>query len=168
MEPAPWLVDHRHLLPPVGRALDVAAGRGRHALWLAQRGYETTAIDRDAGALQELREAAARLGVHVTTEVRDLEIDGTQLPVAAYDVVVVVHYLHRPLFAAVKDAVRPGGVLIYETFTAAQAARGKPTNPAFLLQPGELQALVAPFEVVARREGDFDGKMLASVIARRP
>ena len=168
MEPARWLVDHRHLLPPGGTALDVAAGRGRNAIWLAQQGFDTTAIDRDAAALEELRADAARLGLRVHTELRDVEIEGTRLPAAAYDVLVVVHYLHRPLFPALTAAVRPGGVLVYETFTAAQAARGKPTNPAFLLQPGELRGLVAPFDVLVEREGEYDGKMLASVIARRP
>jgi hypothetical protein len=64
-------------------------------------------------------------------------------------------------------ALRPGGVLVYETFTRAQAARGKPTNPAFLLEPGELIELVRPLEVLADREGDYEGRMVASVIARR-
>jgi hypothetical protein len=65
------------------------------------------------------------------------------------------------------DALAPGGLLVYETFTRAQAARGKPTNPDFLLKPGELLDLVRPLEVLASREGDFDGRMIASVIARR-
>lgn len=168
MEPARWLVDHQHLLPRTGTALDVAAGRGRQAIWLAQRGLETRAIDRDPAALGELRAAAERLGVHVATEVIDLEAGDARLPVNAFDVIVVVHYLHRALCPALKAAVRPGGLLVYETFTAAQAGRGRPTNPAFLLEPGELRRLVAPFDVLVEREGEFEGKMLASVIARQP
>ena len=78
---------------------------------------------------------------------------------------VVVHYLHRPLFPALLAALAPGGVLVYETFTVAQAARGRPTNPAFLLEPGELPRLVAPLEVLAAREGDFEGRMVSSVVA---
>ena len=66
-----------------------------------------------------------------------------------------------------KGALRPGGLLVYETFTREQARRGKPTNPAFLLEPGELRTLVAPLEILFEREGDFEGKMLASVIAAR-
>ena len=81
--------------------------------------------------------------------------------------IVVIHYLHRPLFPALRAALRPGGVLVYETFTRAQAARGKPTNPDFLLQPGELRDLVGPLEVLVEREGEFEGKMLSSVIAQR-
>jgi hypothetical protein len=79
----------------------------------------------------------------------------------------VVHYLHRPLFAALLGALRPGGVLVYETFTRAQAARGRPTNPAYLLESGELPRLVQPLAILASREGDYDGRMVASVIARR-
>ena len=86
---------------------------------------------------------------------------------STYDVIVVVHYLHRPLFPALIEALTPGGLLVYETFTRAQAARGKPTNPDFLLEPGELLDLVRPLEVLASREGDYDGRMVASVIARR-
>ena len=168
MEPARWLVDHAPLLPRDGTALDVASGRGRHAIWLAQHGLRTRAIDRDAAALADLRAIAGRQNLPIDTEVVDLEAGNPRLAPAAYDVVVVVHYLHRALFPALKQAVRPGGLLIYETFTTAQAARGKPTNPAFLLEEGELRRLVAPFEVLVEREGECEGKMLASVIARRP
>ena len=78
-----------------------------------------------------------------------------------------MHYLHRSLFPALIGALAPRGVLVYETFTRAQAARGKPTNPAFLLEPGELLELVRPLDVLVSREGDYDGRMIASVIARR-
>jgi hypothetical protein len=70
------------------------------------------------------------------------------------------------LFAAIRKALRPGGVLVYETFTAAQAARGRPTNPAFLLQAGELPALVAPLRVLRQHEGEVNDVMLAGVVAR--
>jgi hypothetical protein len=82
-------------------------------------------------------------------------------------VIVVVHYLHRPLFPALIEALAPNGLLLYETFTTAQAARGKPTNPDFLLKPGELLDLVRPLEILASREGDFEDRMVASVLARR-
>jgi len=168
MQPTRWLVDHQHFLPRAGTALDVACGRGRNAIWLAQRGLETLAIDRDAAALEDLRRTADALGLSLKTEAIDLEGGDRRLPTAGADVVVVVHYLHRLLFPGLIEALRPGGVLVYETFTQAQAARGKPTNPAFLLSPGELRTLVAPLELLVEREGDFEGKMLASVIARRP
>jgi SAM-dependent methyltransferase len=100
--------------------------------------------------------------------VRDLESEPVELGDEAYDLVVVTHYLHRPLFPALVRALAPGGVLLYETFTKGQAARGRPTNPAFLLEPGELPRLVAPLEVLRQREGDVDGKLIASVVAVKP
>ena len=165
--PSSWLVQHAGLLPREGRALDVASGRGRHALWLAARGLTTLAVDRDADAIRELNQAAREHGLPLRAEVRDLEDGGSPFRGSTYDVIVVVHYLHRPLFPVLIDAVAPGGLLVYETFTRAQAARGKPTNPDFLLKAGELLELVRPLEVLASREGDFDGRMIASVIARR-
>ena len=168
VEPTRWLVDHEHLLPATGDALDVACGRGRNALWLARRGLHTLAVDQDAEAIHATAAAAARLALPLRTQVVDLEQEGATLGSANCDVIVVVHYLHRRLFPALRDALRPGGVLVYETFTRAQAERGHPTNPDFLLEPGELRDLVQPFEIMLEREGDFEGKMLASVIARRP
>ena len=167
LAPAAWLVAHRGLLPASGRALDVACGRGRHALWLAQHGFETTAIDRDPEVVAALDARARAERLPLTAKAIDLEAGAVALGAAAYDVVVVVHYLHRPLFPALLAALRPGGVLVYETFTRAQAARGRPTNPAFLLEPGELRGLVAGLDVLDAREGDYEGRMVASVIARR-
>lgn len=167
--PVAWLTDHRHLLPSAGTALDVACGRGRHALWLAAQGFRVTAVDRDGKALDGLGEAARRRGLwEVVTAVLDLESRGSVLPADAFDVVVAVHYLHRALFPRLIDALRPGGVLVYETFTTAQAARGKPTNPDFLLHPGELLHLIQPLVVLASREGEFGGRDVASVVARKP
>jgi 2-polyprenyl-3-methyl-5-hydroxy-6-metoxy-1,4-benzoquinol methylase len=166
--PARWLTRHRELLPTGGEALDVACGRGRHALWLAAVGFVTLAIDRDPEAVTAVRRAAAVRGLPVTAEVRDFEHGAPDLPTERFAVVVAVHYLHRPLMPALVAAVAPGGVLVYETFTRAQAARGRPTNPAFLLEAGELPGLTHPLEVLRSREGEFEGRMVASVIARRP
>jgi tellurite methyltransferase len=165
--PAVWLVMNRALLPASGRALDVACGRGRHALWLARQGFMTTAIDRDPSAVAALDARARQERLPLTALTRDLEGESAALDAGAYDLIAVVHYLHRPLFPALIEALAPGGVLVYETFTVAQAARGRPTNPAFLLEPGELPRLVAPLEIVAAREGDFEGRMVSSVVAVR-
>jgi SAM-dependent methyltransferase len=165
--PSEWLTAHRHLLPPSGLALDVACGRGRHALWLGQQGFSVLALDRDAVAVAAVAGAARRLGIDVRAEVRDLESDDPGLGAGRYDVIVAVSYLHRPLFPFLRDALRPGGALVYETFTREQARRGKPTNPAYLLEPGELRRLVAPLGVLAYREGEYGGRCVASVVARR-
>jgi SAM-dependent methyltransferase len=166
-------VDNAALLPREGadggrpRALDVACGSGRHALWLAAAGFDVRAVDRDAGAVDSLGREARRLELTVATSVEDLEHDGAALGWEQYDLIVVFRYLHRPLFPKIRDALRPSGVLVYETFTTAQAARGQPSNPAFLLRPGELADLVAPLRVLRQREGDFEGGMVAGVVARK-
>jgi 16S rRNA C967 or C1407 C5-methylase (RsmB/RsmF family) len=168
-EPAAWLAANIDLLPPGGTVLDVAAGAGRHAVFLARHGWRVHAVDRDAAALADLRQAAERASVAdlVTTECRDLEMHDVSFGAQCYEAVVVVHYLHRALMPAIVAAVAPGGVLVYETFTIEQASRGRPSNPAFLLQPGELHTLVRPLRVLRSREGEFDGKFVASVVAMR-
>jgi SAM-dependent methyltransferase len=148
--------------------LDVASGRGRHALLLAARGWDVHAVDRDLTALATIAERARALGVNVQTTGVDLERDGADLGEDRYGTILVFNYLHRPLFPAIVRALGPGGVLLYETFTIGQRARGHPRNPAFLLQHGELARLVAPLEIVRSREGDHGGKLLASVAARKP
>jgi SAM-dependent methyltransferase len=165
--PAAWVIANRHLLPAVGDSLDLACGSGRHALWLAEQGFRTLAVDRNAGAIKALSEEASRRRLSIRTEVIDLESGQSYLDPDSFDVIVVVHYLHRPLFPSIVSALRRGGVLVYETFTGAQAVRGKPTNPAFLLEPGELLKLVQPLEILASREGDFEGRMVASVVAAK-
>jgi len=166
--PARWLTEHASLLPPPGDALDVACGRGRHALWLAARGYRVRAIDRDPALVHALVEQAAIRGLALDVEVGDLESGRVALGTDAFDVIVVVHYLYRPLFPFLIRALRPGGTLVYQSFLRQQASRGKPTNPAFLLDPGELPQLVRPLEVLVEREGESEGKFLAAVVARRP
>jgi SAM-dependent methyltransferase len=166
-EPASWLVGHAALLPREGQALDVACGRGRHAIWLAEHGLTTLGVDRSADAVREVNDVAERRHLPLRADVRDLEAPGHPFGHDLYDVIVVVHYLHRPLFPRLIGALAPGGVLVYETFTRAQAARGKPTNPDFLLEPGELLEWLRPLEVLDSREGDYDGRMVASAIARR-
>ena len=158
---------HRDLLPAGGQALDVACGSGRHTVWLARHGLHVLAVDRQADAIAALAAHPLAHAGLIDAQVRDLETGQRVIAPDAYDVVVGTHYLHRPLFPQLVAALRPGGVLIYETFLSAQAARGKPTNPDFLLRPGELATLVRPLAILAEREGDFDGRMVASVVARR-
>jgi SAM-dependent methyltransferase len=170
--PATWLTAHRELLPKTGLALDVACGRGRNALWLAEQGLRVRALDRDPAAIESLSAEAQRRRLPVDAAVHDLEAGDARLGVACFDVIVGVHYLHRPLFPALVNALRPGGLLIYETFTRDQVRRGKPSNPAFLLEHGELPRLVSGLTIVVQREGDYEGRSVASIVAvngnRRP
>lgn len=165
--PSSWLVTNARLLPEAGDVLDVACGRGRHALLLASIGLDVHAVDRDVARIEALGNDAARLGLPVRAEVLDLEAAQTDLGRHCYDVVLGIHYLHRSLFAALIEALRPGGILLYETFTVHQAMRGHPRNPDFLLRSGELLRLVEPLEILEQREGQFDGRMVAGVAARK-
>ncbi len=165
--PSSWLLACADLLPPPGTALDVACGFGRHALLLASARYRVRALDRDPVRVAFVQDIAARLGLLVTTEAVDLETGDRDLGTGLFDLIVVTHYLHRPLFPALVRTLRPGGLLVYETFTVAQAALGQPRHPAFLLESGELPRLVAPLTVVREREGEFEGRMVAGVAARK-
>ena len=167
LPPSPWLLSNAGLLPRAGRALDVASGRGRHALFLAARGLTVTAVDRDPEALEALRHAAAVRALAVDTRVLDLEAERVDLGQEAYDLIVVVHFLHRPLFPALCRALAPAGLLLYETFTVDQARQGKPTNPDFLLKHGELRRLMAPLAVLREHDGLSEGRYVAAVAARK-
>ncbi len=162
-----WLLSNIDLIPRAGRALDVACGRGRHALFLAARGWTVRALDGDALSIDALRSEAARRGLAVQADVVDLEAGAADLGREAYDLIVVVHYLHRPLFPALLRALAPGGLLVYETLTVDQALRGKPTNPDFLLRHGELRERLAPLTIVRERDGFFEGRDVAAVVARK-
>jgi SAM-dependent methyltransferase len=129
--PSDWILRWTPLLPPAAQVLDVACGHGRHVRWLADAGHRVTAVDRDAALLAPLAGSAETL-------VADLEAGPWPLPGRRFDAVIVTNYLWRPLFPALKTAVGPGGLLIYETFAQAHAALGRPRRPEFLLRPGEL------------------------------
>ena len=165
--PSPWLIDNADLLPRGGMILDVACGRGRHALLMASAGFTVRAIDRDPDAIAFLSQTADRLNLQVDAAVVDLETDPPPELSSGYDAILVFNYLHRPLTPALREAVAPGGTIFYETFTTRQAEHGHPKNPNFLLRAGELAELMAPLSIIRSREGDFDGRFLASIVAER-
>jgi SAM-dependent methyltransferase len=132
--------------------LDLAAGSGRHTRLFLEAGHRVVAIDRDVTALNLL--ASERLEI-VTA---DLE-DGSPWPIPGlrFSGVVVTNYLHRPLMKRIVDAVAPAGVLIYETFAIGQECFGKPSNPDFLLRPGELlEAVRDKLRVIAFEDLTLD------------
>lgn len=133
MEPSAWIVRWAPLVPAGAPVLDVACGSGRHARFFARRGHVVDAVDRDAQAL-----AALAGEPRVATCCADIE--GGAWPYAGrrYGAVIVANYLHRPLLPLLVESVQPGGVLVYETFAAGNERYGRPSNPAFLLRPGEL------------------------------
>lgn len=147
--PSDWVQRWAHLVPPSGRVLDVACGRGRHARYFAERGCSVTAVDRDADAL-------ATLPAGIVACVADLESAPWPLPGLAFGGVVVTNYLWRPLWPVLMQTLEPGGVLICETFALGQAIFGRPTNPDFLLRPGELLEVCRDLHVVAYEDGVLD------------
>jgi tellurite methyltransferase len=146
------------------RVLDVAMGRGRHALPIAVRGCCLYGVDVNLEGLEDAAREARREGVRLRAWCADL----TQhpLPRAYFDVVLVTRYLQRDLFPAIRDAVVPGGVVIYETFTVKQLALGVgPKSPDHLLEPGELRRYFDDFEVVFYEEVERP-EAVARLVAR--
>lgn len=148
LPPSPWVVRWARLLPRGARVLDLAAGSGRHARWLAAQGFAVEAVDRDAGAL------AALAGLPgITLRCADLEQGAWPYREQSFDAIVVTCYLHRPLFARIEAALAPGGLLIYETFMVGNEAFGRPTNPDFLLRRNELLQAFPRLSVLAFGQG---------------
>ncbi len=132
--PSPWVERFAGLVPAAGGILDLACGGGRHTRYFLARGHAVLAVDRDLAGIADLAGTPGleRLGA-------DLE-DGSPWPLAGrcFAGVIVTNYLHRPLLPRLVGAVAPDGCLIYETFAAGNECFGRPSNPDFLLRPGEL------------------------------
>jgi SAM-dependent methyltransferase len=150
--PSAWVCRFAPLIRAGGSVLDYACGGGRHARWLAGRGLRVVAVDRDAQALQPLRAVAG-------VEVIEADLEGARWPFDGrrFDAIVVTNYLYRPRLPALLDALADGGVLIYETFMRGNERFGRPSNPDFLLAPGELLERVrSAFSVVVFEQGEVD------------
>jgi SAM-dependent methyltransferase len=122
-----------HLIKLQGKVLDVAAGKGRNARWLAQQGFRVEAVDRDIAALESMQGIA-----NITIHESDLENADWPYAVREFDAIVVCRYLYRPLLPYLVSSLASGGVLIYETYMQGHEAYGRPHNPDFLLKPDEL------------------------------
>jgi SAM-dependent methyltransferase len=144
--PSTWVTRWAPLLAPGSSVLDVACGRGRHLRWLAARGFRVTGVDRDAEALAPLHS----LGRLVAA---DVENGPWPFGGETFDAVIVTNYLWRPLMPTLLASLADGGLLIYETFALGNEAFGKPSNPAFLLRPGELLEHARGLHVIAYEDG---------------
>lgn len=143
-QPSAWVLRFAPSIRAGGHVLDVACGGGRHARALSALGFEVDAVDRDAHAIATLA------GVpRVRTRVADLEGGAWPYPGVRFDAVVVTNYLHRPLLPVLVDSLAASGVLIYETFARGNERYGRPSNPHFLLEPGELLRAAAGLRVIA-------------------
>lgn len=146
--PSAWVQRFAHLIPPPGPVLDVACGSGRHVRWLVEHGYAVCGVDRDAQAVQALSAIA-----EIT--VADIEHGPWPLGERQFAGIVITNYLWRPLMPVLAAALAPGGVLIHETFALGHETIGRPSNPDFLLRPGELAswALSTGLRVIAFEDG---------------
>ena len=194
-EPAPIVAELLPLLPR-GAALDLACGAGRHAVLLAQQGCRVIAVDASSAALDITEQRAHEAGLRVQRKtnlnragsaVREglvlvqADLESARLPEEAFDVILCIHYLQRSLFAQMERALRPGGMLVFETFvkpgfastnpetrTKAHLEFGNgPHNPEFLLDPYELRDAFPGLRTLFCREL-CAGKGIASLLARKP
>lgn len=174
--PSPWLAafaDALRIAARRGPVLDLACGRGRHARAAAALGARCLAIDRDREALAELARASAAPGRCVQALCADLETPhGIPVATGSCAAVLVFRFLFRPLAREIERVLRPGGLLLYETFSVRQRELGRgPRNPSFLLAPGELPRLFPGLEVIAYQEtlrAEPEPEHVASLAARKP
>jgi SAM-dependent methyltransferase len=164
----PWL---RRVMPllPAGRALDVACGRGRNAVFLAEHGFTVTAIDLSREALALLNCEALARKLSIEARLLDLE-EAPTLPAGTFDLVINFFYLHRPLLPLLGKLLRPGGLMVLRTFSRAGAFPGGPENAAMVLNPGELLELFRDWQVLFHEEGlepSRKGGSLAGIVAKR-
>ena len=151
LEASDWVIEHAQRIRNNGTVLDLAAGRGRHSRFLLSTGHAVVAVDRDVDGLADLAD-------NPKLEVVEADLENAPWPLEGriFDGVVVTNYLWRPLLPKIRSALAPGGVLIYETFGLGNEKYGRPSNPDFLLQEGELPRVFSDFDIVAYEHGYVD------------
>jgi len=173
LRPAQLLLDHLNLVTDAtlpGPILDLACGDGHNGILLARKNLEVICCDKSLEALDRARRLAAQHGVTVEFWQVDLEREGINpLPEEFYGGILVFRYLHRPLIPSMKRALKEGGIIIYETFTAEQPKFGKPHNPDFLLRPGELREWFEDWKIIHYFEGIQDNpeRAVAQIVCRK-
>jgi SAM-dependent methyltransferase len=166
-EPSALIVELEDLLPRQGRAIDVAGGGGRHAVWLARRGLDVTLADIAEAGVDLARANASSAGVTLATQTIDFESD--PFPEGPWDVILSFHFLLRPLFEVVPRVLAPGGLFIFVHPTRSNLERHPKPGPAFLLEDGEIEAVARgmKLDVVRCEEGWLaEGRHEARLVAR--
>jgi len=170
-EPHPLFAGFVSKLTP-GRALDIASGPGRHALWLAERGWQVTAVDYSRAGMRILEERCRARSVRVNAVIADLERHEFEIDRDSYDLIAVTNYLQRDLFREITSGTRPGGVVIAVIAMVDDDPNIKPMNPAYLLNPGELASYFEGWEFIHSFEGKPGGdprrRRTAEIVVRRP
>jgi len=151
-EPTPLLRSAvEHLRP--GCALDLACGAGRHSIFLAERAWNVTAVDASRIAIEILQQRATEIGVAIDARVADLELGEFRMEPEVYDLVCVFYYLQRDLFSEIRAGVKTGGTVVAAIHLNDGKAEARPSNPRFLLEPGELREFFRDWEIGHYREG---------------
>ena len=164
--PVKFLVGNVDLIPR-GRVLDIAMGAGRNAIYLAKMGFEVEGVDISGEAVNLAIESALKAGVTIRAQVVDLD-KHYRIQEDTYDVILCFYYLQRSLISQIKNGLRLGGMVVYETFIVDQAQFGKPKNPDYLLKHNELLDMFREFRCLRYREGIFEGpRAIASIIAQK-
>lgn len=167
-QPASFLAAQLNLLPR-GRALDIATGSGRNAIFLSRNGYQVDAVDSSTVAVERVRSLASREALPIAVTCADL----TAYSIAEnfYDLILNFYFLERKLFEPIKMGLRQGGVLLFETYTLEQARYGRPRNPEFLLKPNELLRSFSDLHIIYYHErieqSDHETRALASLVAQK-
>ncbi len=150
-------------------AVDLACGAGRDSIYLAQRGWQVTSIDNKSDTLERCKQLAQTNQVDVDTRLIDLEAEEKPLNHLSADLVLIMRYLHRPLFPTIDKLIKPKGAIIYSTFMVGSEKYGSPRNPNYLLKPGELAETFASYEVVIDEQRELtDGRPVALFVAVKP
>ena len=153
--PAQVLKDNAYLLPEAGEALDLACGRAGNAQFLAKRNFAVDAVDISSVVLDGLRTFVKQQGLGISCNLRDIESEG--FGNKKYDVIVVSYFLNRELFPQIIAALKPGGLLFYQTWSQLKVNESGPSNPEFRLKAGELLELCSPLQTVFYRENGVLG-----------
>ncbi len=162
---SPWILAARKWLPVEGAALDLAAGSGRHTLFLKDIGLDVVAVDIDTSSLagEEFE------GVEVITA--DLEGEAWPFSEEVFSVILISNYLWRPHFSEIRKSLKPGGLVLWDTFSVGNEVYGRPSNPNFLLTEGELLDAFSGFQILDYAHGYTDKPgpaMRQSIICRKP
>ncbi len=164
-KPSDWLLEHYMHIPQGGGVLDLACGSGRHSEFLSGKGYQLTAVDIDITAVTEAN-------LQNTSIIQaDLEREAWPFPKGQFSGIVVTNYLWRAHFPHLMKSLKPGGVLIFDTFMVGNEKYGRPSNPKFLLKSEELKIAFSEMELLAYQEGYQDQPtpaMRQSIVAQKP
>jgi tellurite methyltransferase len=163
-EPVEWLKGHSGLLKGKGSALDIASGEGRNAVFVAENGYQTLAVDISTTGLEKAHALADEKGVSIKTQLVDL--DNWKIKQNAFDLILCFNFLDRRIFPAIKSALKPGGLIFYETFTI-DYLKYSSFKREWVLEHNELLDAFSELRILSYREVDTNDKAFASLIAIR-